>query len=497
MNYINRKIICFFTFIFCCCVFLFLFFINFSEENSYIDKEKIINSRVMQSDIITNIKVGDVLGSYDKNNDIFYFSLSSFNYNNIEVISPYKVKYYIEKIDNEHYTIFVYSSSYYYQYNICLVKIPLINIYSFDAFNNKECDMEFDECPVGITISDYKTNNGFNFYSVLNSYGKIKVRGTTSRHFEKKSYKISVDTKTEILGLSSDNDWVLDALYSDPSKIRNKLSSDIWNKINNNQSINNDLGVEFVEVFIDNQYMGLYTIKNNVDSHVVSLDDSGLLIKAVNHFNYDYVDLLKNKNFVVAEDGSFLNMEIKKYNSNLFKEFLNKMYDYYSNNVIFDNFEQENYLNYKILISLISGDDNVTKNIYYSIDNLESRILVTPWDMDMTWGLIFDSDSSICSKKIIDNYADDFRMQYDVTYDLSDDSLQLVKQRYWELRKDVINVETINSFLDEYEKLIIDSGASQRDSCRWYNYDFKLEVGDIREWAKKRIDYLDSYFMVY
>ena len=491
MNYIikRKKYLILFIFL---VIITWLLFTSFFDNR--IDKEKIINSHNVQRNLVTNISINGVLGSYDKDNGIFYFSADSFVFKNVKIISPYKVKYYIKKNDDKHYNIFVYSSDYYYQYEICLVSIPLVNIYTFDIFDVEKCDTEFNECPIGITINDNK-NNGINgSYNVLNSYGMLRVRGRTSRHFAKKSYKVSVDKKASVLGLTSDNDWVLDSLYSDPSKVRNKLSSDIWNLINDNQTIDNDLGVEFVEVFIDNVYKGLYTIKNNVDKHVTSLNDTGLLIKAINHFNYDHVYLLKNKNFPIDEDGLFLNMEVKRYNSYLFDVFLDKMYNYYTENDIFDTFDNDNFLNYKILVALMSGDDNVTKNIYFSINHSDDHILITPWDMDMTWGLIYDSASPIFSSKLMENYNDEFRMECDVTYNLDDDSLRKVKQRYWELRKNVINMEIINSYLDEYKYLLINSGASRRDSGKWYDYDVEFEIEEIRSLIKKRIDYLDNYF---
>ena len=495
MKYINKRNICYILFVVLILILMCLSFVCF-DGNERIDENDIMDSHIIQKDIVTNIKINGILGSYDKDNAAFYYSANSFNYKNVKVISPYKVKHYIKKNDDKHYTIFVYSSKYYYQYDIYLVNIPLVNIYTYDIFDNEKCDIELNYCSMGITISDYTKNNSNNSYNILNSTGKIRVRGATSRDFEKKSYKISVEKKVKLFDLTTDNDWVLDALYSDPSKIRNKLSSDIWNEINNNQLVNNDLGVEFVEVFIDNQYKGLYTIKNNVDKHVTSLNDTGLLIKAVNHFNYNYVEMINNRTFNIEEDGSFLNMKIKEYNSDLFTAFLNRMYNYYSNNMVFDTFDEDNYFNYKILISLMSGDDNVTKNIYYSINQSNDKILITPWDMDMTWGLVFDPSSSIYSKKMMYNYNDDLRMQYDVMFDLTDESFEKVKRRYWELRKEVINMETIDSYLDEYQELLINSGAIKRDNDKWYAYDFKLEIDEIREWVKNRIIYLDAFFTI-
>lgn len=496
MNYINKRPLCFTILVVFCLIIIFLIFISFDDnKNINIDEKKIIDSHMKNINIVTNIKINGILGSYDKDNGNIFFSANSFNYKNVKVISPYKSKHYIKKISDKHYTLFVYSSNYYYQYDIYLVNIPLVNIFTFDNLTSDKCDIEFDECSMGITVSDYNVNSRFSSYDVLNSSGKIRVRGTTSAQFEKKSYKIHADKKVKLLGLSSDNDWVLDALYGDPSKIRNKLSSDIWNQINDNQFINNDLGVEFVELFINNEYKGLYTIKNNVDKHVTSLSDSGLLIKSVNHFDHSSINSLKNGTFVLNENGSFLNMEIKQYNENLFNVFLSKMYSYYSNYDDFSNaFDIDNFLNYKVFMALISGDDNTTKNQYYSMRNVDDLILLTPWDMDMTWGLNFSSDTFSYSDEDFNNYNDELWIKYNIINSFSDDSILLLKQHYWKLRKDIITLDNIDSYLNEYKDLLVGSGAAYRDSYRWYDYDIEYEIDEIRLWAKKRIDYLDNYF---
>lgn len=490
MSSFNKKKKYYFIFSIVCIIWLVLIYF-YNIDFNYIDKEQVISSHTPQKNLLTNIRINGSLGSYDKNNDSFYFSMDSLNYKKIEIISSYDLKYFINKIDDKHYCIFVYTSYEYYQYDIYLVSIPLVNIYTFDVFDTDKCDMMINECPIGVTISDYSSKS----HDILNTTGKLRVRGVTSRQFEKKSYKLSVDKKNQILGLNYDNDWVLDALYSDPSKIRNKLSSDIWNEINNNQSIDNDLNSQFVEVFIDNEYKGLYTLKNNVDKHVTFLDDNGLLIKSIDHFNYDYLDIIKNREFFINDDGSFLNMEIKNYNPYLFQIFLDKLYNYYVYKDALKIFNENNYLNYKVFISLLSGDDNVTKNLYYSIRNSDDSILITPWDLDMTWGLEFDLNSNIFSSKDNDSYNDDSVMQKDVMYDLTDESFEKVKDHYWKLRNEKINIEMIDYYLDSYKKILVESGASMRDSSKWYSYDIEQEIEDIREWAMNRINYLDNYFM--
>ena len=68
------------------------------------------------------------------------------------------------------------------------------------------------------------------------------IRGGSSRLNPKKSYKITLYKKNQtgsgalrkndvsFLGMRSDNEWLLYAMYSEDTKVRDKLSRDMWNE---------------------------------------------------------------------------------------------------------------------------------------------------------------------------------------------------------------------------------------------------------------------------
>ena len=59
-------------------------------------------------------------------------------------------------------------------------------------------------------------------------------------------------------------------------------------------------------------------------------------------------------------------------------------------NVENKNYHIENYVNYNVLVSFIMGVDNITKNNYISMKNANDKMLITPWDMDLTFGNNWD-----------------------------------------------------------------------------------------------------------
>ena len=138
--------------------------------------------------------------------------------------------------------------------------------------------------------------------------------------------------------------------------------------------------------------------------------------------------------------------------------------------------------------------DNDFKNLYLSMYDKDSRIIITPWDMDLTWGLKWNDFNDIHSIFSINDSQNRNWLDDSLFVDENDYTMVLIKKRYWELRKKVITMDTINSYLNSYEELLINSGAAERDSEKWYQYDVQYEIENIREWANHRINFLDEYF---
>ena len=488
-------------------LFVFMSFIllfSFHKKKNDIGAETIISTHIPNDNLVYNVEIDNILCPYNKLNSMYYFSTSDFSKYDIFFHSDFDVKYIIYGIDDNIYHFLVYDDKYYTMVSILVDSIPVINIYDMGYFSNDALSSrndiisivqsENEDKFVGIQIINLMQNNGTKYFT---SIGNMSIRGASSTFFQKKSYKLKLENDLGVLNVSNDKVWVLDALYADPSKVRNKLSSDLWNLINDNQKINNDLSTQFVELFINNEYRGLYVLKEKVDKSVTKIQDNGLLLKAVGHLDSTMVDRLFNNEYSIY-DNKILNFEVKNYDKSSISSFLKKIKDFYYNNRNYDSivntFDLDNYINYKIFVSLLCGEDNVTSNQYYSMVNSNSKILVTPWDMDLTWGSFWNFNRPTLSEFIWDKDYDYNWLDESIFGEKDDKTFSLLKKRYWELRKNVITMDTINSYLDSYKDILVNSGATKRDSERWYNYDVVFEIEQIREWARKRIFFLDEYF---
>lgn len=458
-------------------------------------------------DFVIGISSNNNNGAFDSGTGTYYFSKNLFDVNNLKIRSPYKVKYEATKQDDYTYIVDIHSKNYYQQRIIKVVDSNIISI-SDNYDINEHANIGVSK--ISLDSKDYSKiffelmdNNyvNHNTYPTAQYYnGRIRTRGATSFILPKKSYKIELDEKVSLFGMNRDDDWILDSLYTDKSKIRNKFASDLWNRINDNQLINNDLNGEFVEVFINNEYMGLYVLKEKISMKNVDLTDNGVLVKSVAHVDSNVKNNIISNNINIFNDGSDLfyeNFEIKNYTNNSLNKFFSRLRDYYSDysyDSIYNNFDIDNFLNYNLFVIFMSGSDNVSKNQYLSMADDKSKILITPWDMDLSFGTYFCDQSGINSCDSFENFSDISWLYTEFFNNYDYKTKVLMKERYFELRKDVINMDMINTYLDSYKMLLLNSGSSTRDSEKWYDYDINNQIDYIRLWSSKRIEFLDEFF---
>jgi hypothetical protein len=111
----------------------------------------------------------------------------------------------------------------------------------------------------------------------LNYHGKIgiEIRGSTSQLLPKKPYGFTTrqadnvtNNNVSLLGMPSENDWVLNSLAYDSSMIRDYLSYTMAASMGNYAP-----RVKYVEVIVNGDYVGVYflTEKSKIDSDRVNL----------------------------------------------------------------------------------------------------------------------------------------------------------------------------------------------------------------------------------
>jgi subtilisin-like proprotein convertase family protein len=119
------------------------------------------------------------------------------------------------------------------------------------------------EKPVDISITDNGASRNNVTDPANNFFGKtnIKIRGSSSKIFEKKSYKLDlIGASGEVinaglLGMPPESDWVLTASYTDKTFIRNTLTTELFRQMGHYASRS-----RYVELILNNEYQGIYIL---------------------------------------------------------------------------------------------------------------------------------------------------------------------------------------------------------------------------------------------
>lgn len=489
MSNLIKKIILLFFLI---TIFLTICISTFKE--SFKSVSSIESSRIITYEKNFSIYIDNMRGTYSHIDNAYYFSHNDsdvhINSINIKSNKNYKYKIIDKKIKKyENGQILIYNDKEYQIINIKFTNIPIISIY-----DNNHIDLSIENVNKKKIKNDSLIFISSNIDKDINGKGYVfsleyHERGNTTKKFPKKSYKLNIDSDKYILGIPYGENYVLDPLYMDSSKVRNKLTSDLWNLSNNNQIYDNDLYTQFVEVYINDNYMGLYLLKNSVSKRCFSIDKSGYLLKAYNKF--------KPNDYSVNEE-HILNFVFKYSNdkNKTYKNFADKIQYVYNNNQNYESmnktFYMDNYLNYILMVIFTFGIDNIDKNYYLSLNGSSDKLLITPWDLDLTFGNSWGKNE-FNGEIFNPGSYNDTKILNRIIKNIDEPTLELLKKRYQELRKDVYNIETIDKFLNQY-KNELNKDIIKRDTDRWYFYDLNEKTEQISNWSKSRFYFLDQYF---
>ncbi len=331
--------------------------------------------------------------------------------------------------------------------------------------------------------------------------------------------------------MRKDNNYLLDAGQVDLGRIRNHVAYEIWRDLGNSPyyaDIENDaknyINSEFVEVFINDEYFGLYSLTEAIDRKQMKLkkydentkDIHGLLYKAVTwEYTMMYGSFEKPDNNSDIWGGFELKYpEIDEvcptnwdllYNALVFvdessiSDFRDNVNKYFDVPLLIDFFLFHNVLN---------ANDHGGKNVFWACYDVQQNSMLTPaiWDYDTTLGQTFnnaDVHSSEYGPETGDflTYAAP-QVIYRLIDENVDDFVSKMLNRYWQLRQTVFSEESLASRYNDYFDMLRASGTLARETTRWsgdtdingLTLDFDFEQSYIDDYIHRRLIYLDNIF---
>lgn len=342
----------------------------------------------------------------------------------------------------------------------------------------------------------------------------IELRGGSSLSYPKKTFGIEfwedvngVTThNVSFANMRNDDDWILDALYNEPLRIRSYTANKLWLDMNSlyyqNEEPNARAGidVEYVEVFLNKKYNGLYNLSELIDRKQLELKSfngeiRGELYKGISWGASTFTALPSFDNSSRIWSGYEY-----KYPKESDATDWQRLYDFtdfvmYASDTdfeinIWNKFNYNNFLDYFIFLNLIRATDNTGKNIYVSNYKANEPYFYIPWDLDGCFGTIWNGTNDNTTNDILANGF------YNRIIDLNTNDYNLAIGDKWNSFRlnvlDYINLE--NRILDSYN-FFYDNKIYERESLVYPNYSFDEESLDyLRSWLQNRLYYLDMYF---
>lgn len=383
---------------------------------------------------------------------------------------------------------------------------------------------------------------------------KFKYRGATAQSFPKRSYAVKLcdaegsSIDRSLLGLREDKNWILDAMYVDRACMRNRVATDLWNDFatlpyysEKEPDVLTGTRGQFVEVFLNGTYHGLYCMTEKMDRKQLKLkkfkeadktetgieEIHGLLYKSgdwsyevfmghdLNSKYYPHHAPSYYSNTLGVE--SWRGFEIKYPDYEKEAVDWKPLYDAInfvatSSQTNFDKsvqsvFDYPMLRDYYLFIDLMLATDNHGKNMFYYVyDEAKEKyqkMSLAPWDMDGTFGQNYYAETSYTSDATQD--LDTFLWRYEHgqltlftmlesshTIDWAED----LAERYAQLRATYFNPDSLAARFANYASLFADSHADQREQTAWPKYHNALqsEASYAENWVKERIAALDEKY---
>ena len=349
--------------------------------------------------------------------------------------------------------------------------------------------------------------------NVITMHAGFKIRGTSSQQYDKKSYRVELwadETGAEMadttfLGLRSDDDWNLEAMWAQPLRLRDKVANELWMEMYQLPHLENEpdarpgIRMVYADVFINEEYKGVYALTERMDRKQLGLrkyngDIRGVLYKGNGPGAPTFDTLPAYDNTMDTWDNYewvYPNESDTAINWDHLYSFTNFVINA-SNNVFYSQyaaqFDKDNAIDYYLFINSLMAMDNMGRNLFVARYKKSSTYMYLPWDLDAIWGLDTEGNKTYNTAGLKSNGF------YDrLTQDCNDYGfVASAKTRYNALRTDILTTEHIMEMVQNQYDALVENGVYEREHEAWHDFIVdESQLDYMRDWLVDRFAYLD------
>ena len=372
-----------------------------------------------------------------------------------------------------------------------------------------------------------ENNNHLTDTAKVSSMAEIRIRGNMSRDFDKKGYAVEfkeddlvTNKSVSLSGMTEDSDWVLHGPFMDKTLIRNYLCYNLSGEI-----MDYAPNVRFCEVFIDEEYMGVYLltedIKYNRNGRIVleksdsEMKETPYIVQvdrgADNEWErletfgmYSYIlsnpssksgqlEVIYPSLTLTEEQKAYIEKDFSKFEKTLFS------FDYNKRDIGYRKYIDVNSFAEYFLINEFTLNYDAVGLSTYLYKDLGGKLHLCVWDFNSAF------DKYEFGVALPHTFVLQKKMWYQ--YLMKDEYfVDAVTQKYKELRRGVIDEEYLLKYIDDTVKYL--GPAIERNYEKW-GYSFGEEgdlltpaernprtyeeaVEQLKECISERIDYMDE-----
>ncbi len=495
------------VFVFVIILFAVSVYMGLYRENNYCMGLPVVSESVLNSYIenlnydITNINYNGEDVAVDINSKTIYisqpksaldhshtligeFKSNDFNYR-LCLLNDDNIKNISDSVSNGRpLTLIIINGNSYCRVNVIISTLPIISLSGEESgeYSSKGKPVYSGDMIMIAGMNPATDSADTSLYSA-----KWHIRGASSAEGEKKPWKLSLKSLSgnnldaNLLGMGEDDDWILNPMNLDDTKLREKISMDLWNQYIIDSKDENKMSTgEYVEVIMNGEYQGLYLLQRRVDAKYLNINKkTDIIFKGLPI--WQTTDIYAGYEIVYSPFDYTESYEILN----------NALNNESGNGMVLNNF-----INTNLFLKFLSAYDNVGyKNMFYVLrangDGYD--LFLVPWDTDMSMGLAY-ADGFVCRHEAtMRDYLD--RMEYDKMKILYPELDTMMRDRWIELQDNVFEEGVLEDIIETNIQRITENAAYIRDNERWGLYYGDLDTMDsLSNWCRERVEKMSEYY---
>lgn len=384
-------------------------------------------------------------------------------------------------------------------------------------------------------------------YTIQTSRMRSCIRGNSSRWADKKSFKVKLlnekgeKRKLSLCGMRKDDDWILDALSADDTRLREVSAFRLWEEIiRDNPSDRIGSRMCYMELVADGQYHGVYGLQEPVDKKQLNAEEGDVLYKSGGHRwpteeEIDYMQAQsaaeagelvdgqrtwQQDDVTYATDAVYLKIDkhtvklsAKLYPNRIqdevwepFLTLVRTMHDPSSTLEQVDTVcDRSNLIDIELFRQALFSWDNLANNTYYYGQKTEAgwRFIYVPWDLDQTFGngwdaCVNDGTMNSTAYTVLGRdkaCGDGYEFETALPAEAAEQAGNQDKVHRWQqLRSGPLSTENVCALLQHSSDELTRSGAQAREDVRWPVRDSDTTLEEIQAYMTLRLEALDAYY---